>query len=339
MQTILVTGGTGYIGSHTIVELLTDGRFEVISVDNYANSTPEVLNRIEIVVGKRPTHYAIDICDKAALQAVFQAHKIAGVIHFAAHKSVGLSVEMPVMFYQNNITGMLNVLECCQKFGVKAFLFSSSCSVYGNPQALPVTEETPLQPAESPYAFSKVVGERMLSDATKAGILKGLSLRYFNPVGAHISGKLGEVYVSMAPNFVPVIIEAAAGVRKELRVFGTDWNTRDGSCVRDYIHVTDIATGHLQAIDYLLNNPVAPAYDIFNLGSGQGTTVLEAIAAFERVTGIKLPVVLAARRSGDVEAVYSDCIKARTQLGWIPRFGLDEMMASAWQWQQNLSSL
>ncbi|MEL6844015.1 MAG: UDP-glucose 4-epimerase GalE [Bacteroidota bacterium] len=338
MAAILITGGTGYIGSHTAIELIKGGRYEVISIDNYQNSSARTLDRIEAITGKRMINYDIDATDRAAVEAVFEKHpEIAGVIHFAALKAVGESVDKPLQYYANNFGSLINLLHCCEKYEVKGFIFSSSCSVYGNIDQLPVTEASPLAETESPYAHTKLVGERIIQDFTHATEnVNTIALRYFNPVGGDESGLNGEDPVNRPSNLVPVITMVAAGLVPKLTVFGGDYDTRDGSCIRDYIHVTDIAQAHIKAMDYLLEGRNESQYELFNLGSGNGVTVFEAINAFEKITGKSLNYEVGPRREGDVVAIYSDSSHAKERLGWEANRGIDEMMASAWKWQENL---
>lgn len=338
MSTILITGGTGYIGSHTAIEIIQEGRYQVVSIDNYSNSSAKTLDRIETITGKRMQNYAIDACDLSAVEKVFEAHPdIVAVIHFAALKAVGESVEQPVRYYQNNFLSLLNMIHSCEKFGVANLIFSSSCSVYGNIDELPVTENTPVAETESPYAHTKLVGERILRDAVKASEqLKVIALRYFNPVGGHKSGLNGEDPINRPSNLVPVITLVAAGKIPKLTVFGGDYDTRDGTCIRDFIHVTDIALAHLKAVDYLVAGKNEARYEMLNLGSGEGVSILEAIHAFESVTGQQLNYEIGPRREGDVISIYSDSSKAKERLGWVAERGINEMMASAWKWQETL---
>jgi UDP-glucose 4-epimerase len=339
MASILVTGGCGYIGSHTIVELLRQGRFSVISADNLSNASEKTLDRIEALTGQRVRNYATDLSDREGVEEIFRNHPdIAGVIHFAALKSVGESVEKPLFYYENNILSLTRLLDACLRHGVKQFIFSSSCSLYGNIQQLPVNEDTPLSEPESPYAYTKLVGERILKDVVRiAPGLKAIALRYFNPVGADASGLIGEVPLGRPSNLVPAITQAASGWIPQMTVFGGDYDTRDGSCVRDYIHVSDIADAHLMALDYLMEGKNEAPFEVYNLGSGQGVTVLEAIHAFEAASGIRPPYVIGPRRAGDVVAIYSDSSRAKARLGWEARRDIAEMMASAWKWQQRLN--
>jgi UDP-glucose 4-epimerase len=338
MSKILITGGTGYIGSHTAIEIIAGGKYSVVSVDNYVNSSPRTLDRIAEITGQRMENHEVDACDLDALREVFRHHPdLVGVIHFAALKAVGESVEQPLLYYQNNFLSLINITRCCEEFQVPNLIFSSSCSVYGNIDQLPVTEQTPVAEAESPYANTKVVGERILKDAIQASAkLNVISLRYFNPVGGHDSGLNGEDPINPPNNLVPVITRVAAGLIPQMTVFGGDYDTRDGSCIRDYIHVTDIAIAHIKALDYLLEGRNAERYELFNLGTGDGVSVLEAIEAFERNTGQKLNYRIGDRRAGDVVAIYSDSSLAKEKLGWVAERGIDEMMASAWKWQQHL---
>lgn len=334
MSKILVTGGCGYIGSHTLVDLIDNG-FEVISIDNLVNASASILDGVKSITGKTVQNYPVDLCDKGATRAVFQAHPdIAGIIHFAALKYVGESVEKPLLYFQNNLDSLLNILECMLEFGVNHIIFSSSCSVYGNATELPVTESTPFQKAESPYARTKQMGEQILEDVCfqEKGI-NAVILRYFNPAGAHETTLIGEA-ATAATNLVPVITETAAGKRASMTVFGADYPTRDGSCVRDYIHVMDLANAHTKAIQYLLANQQESNCEIFNLGIGEGVTVLEAIQAFEDVSGQKLNYILGPRRAGDVVAIYANNDRAVQRLGWQAKRSISDIMRSAWEWEQ-----
>lgn len=335
MKKVLVTGGCGYIGSHTIVDLIDNG-FEVVSIDNLVNSKEEVLERIYQITGRRVRNYVVDLCDRDATQQVFAAHPdMVGVIHFAALKSVGESVEQPLRYYHNNINSLINVLECMAEFEVPHFIFSSSCSVYGNTTALPVVEDTPLQQAESPYGHTKQIGEEIIRAFSNISPnMRFILLRYFNPAGAHPSALIGEDPSNPASNLVPVITETAAGKRSEMTVFGDDYPTRDGSCIRDYIHIMDLANAHTKALQYLLADKQQTGCDVFNLGIGEGASVLEAIHAFERVTGQSLNYRIGPRRPGDVVAVYANNDKAARLLSWQPRFGIEEIMRTAWEWEK-----
>lgn len=335
MKKVLVTGGCGYIGSHTVVDLLENG-FEAVSIDNLSNSSEEVLEGIYRITGKRVKNYAVDLCDWDATQQVFSAHPdFAGIIHFAALKSVGESVEQPLRYFRNNLDGLLNLLQCAREFDVPHFIFSSSCSVYGNTQALPVMEDTPFEEAQSPYGRTKQMGEQIIRDfSAVTPNMRYIILRYFNPAGAHESALIGEAPTNPASNLVPVITETAVGKRPELVVFGNDYPTRDGSCIRDFIHIMDLAGAHTLSLRYLIDKRQKQVWDVFNLGIGEGVTVLEAVHAFERATGQKLNYRIGPRRMGDVVAVYADNKKAASLLGWRPRFGIDEIMRTAWNWEQ-----
>ena len=334
MAKVWLTGGTGYIGSHTYVDLL-EGGHTVFSTDDYSNSSPEVLENITAITGKEANNYEVDICDLEALEAVIQSEgKIDAVIHFAAFKAVGESVEQPLKYFKNNLVGLIHVLEMCKRYAISHMIYSSSCTVYGNPKELPVTEDTPILPAASPYGLTKQMGEDIiLSSLMDAGIGSVL-LRYFNPAGAHESGKIGEDPRNAALNLVPVITETAIGKRKEMAVFGSDYPTRDGTCVRDYIHVSDLARAHTLALEYALEHVPSGSWDVFNLGVEQGVTVLEAIQAFERVSGQKLNYKMGPRRPGDVVAIFADASKARDRLGWVPLRDIREIMRTAWEWEK-----
>lgn len=338
-HTILVTGGAGYIGSHTLVALSEMTGYKIVSADNYSNSSAETYARIKSITGKEIDHIEVDLADKEQAEKIFKKFPgITGIIHFAAYKSVPESVSKPLAYYHNNINSLLNLLELGAKYKVGHFIFSSSCSVYGNISELPVNENTPVGKVESPYAYTKVVGEKILEDTlTASADMKGIALRYFNPVGAHETGKLGELPNQRPNNLVPVITQTAIGKIQQMQVFGSDYPTRDGTCIRDYIHVCDIAEAHVKALNLLIEDEQQKKYDIINLGSGQGVTVLEAIHAFEKVSGKKLNYVLTDRRAGDVEAIYSDCTKAEKVLKWKARRTLPEMMSSAWEWELNLA--
>ena len=339
MSKILITGGTGYIGSHTAIEILSQGRYDLLSIDNQVNSSRETIQRVEHIAGQPFHNHAVDLCDLPALREIFEANPdIVGVIHFAALKAVGESVEQPLRYYHNNFESLVNVLQCCEDYGVNNFIFSSSCSVYGNIDDLPVTEATPTSTTESPYAETKLVGERIIQDFARISEkVQCIALRYFNPVGAHASGLNGEDPINKPNNLVPVITRTASGIIPQMAVFGGDYPTRDGTCIRDYIHVTDIALAHLKAMDYLIDGKNEAQYERFNLGSGNGVTVLEAIEAFEKASGVKLNYVIGDRRPGDVVAIYSDSSLAKEKLGWVAERDIDEMMASAWKWQEQLN--
>jgi UDP-glucose 4-epimerase len=338
LSCVLVTGGAGYIGSHTIIELFAAGVQTVISVDNYLNSTPATYDRMEAVTGKKVIHYDADISHPGHLKAIFAKHpEIDGVIHFAALKAVGESVEKPMLYYRNNLDGLIQILDCVAEAGVKSFIFSSSCTVYGQPDSYPVDETTPLREPESPYGYTKLVGERMIRDFAASGnSCRFVLLRYFNPVGAHPSGLIGELQEQKPNNLVPIVTMSAAGILSEIVVHGGDYPTRDGTCIRDYIHVSDIADAHVKSLQYAAQSMSDGQVDIFNLGSGEGASVLEVLSAFERINGLKLNYRIGPRRPGDITAIFSDSSKAENTLGWKPRFGIDDMMRSAWKWQQHL---
>lgn len=337
MQTIVVTGGAGYIGSHTIIELLNQTSLNVVSVDNYSNSNPGAYERVTKITGKDFTKLEFDLCDKNALEKNLSTIKnIAGIIHFAAFKSVPDSVADPLKYYHNNIASLINILNFAKTNNIHNFIFSSSCSVYGNATQLPVTEETPLQKAESPYGHTKQMGEEILEFFCKSNPdFKAVVLRYFNPVGAHVTGLNGELPINRPNNLAPIITQTAVG-KNSLTVFGNDYNTRDGYCIRDYIHVSDIADAHLKAFDLIDKNQNSKQLSLYNLGTGNGVSVLEVIKAFEKVSGLKLNYTVGNRRQGDVVAVYANNDKARNELNWSPKYNLDDMMLSAWKWQQTL---
>lgn len=333
MAKILVTGGTGYIGSHTIVDLLENG-FDVISIDNYSRSTTIALAGIEKITGKKIKNYTVDLKNFDETQAVFQENTdIDGIIHFAAYKAVGESVAEPLMYYENNMFGLINLLKCVQEFAVPHFVFSSSCTVYGNPDVIPVTESSAIKTAESPYGATKQMGEVIIRDFTKAMSTNTILLRYFNPVGAHPSGLIGELPVGKPQNLVPAITQTAIGKLPKMLVHGTDYPTKDGSCVRDYIHVSDIAHAHTLAVQYLMDDKNETNCDVFNLGTGDGVSVLEAIHTFEEVSNLKLNYEIGPRRAGDVIAIYANNDAAVTKLGWKIKYGIKEMMDTAWKWE------
>lgn len=335
MSKVLVTGGCGYIGSHTIVDLIDNG-FEVVSVDNLSNSSESVLNGIEAITGKRVKNYNIDLCWEEATHQLFEDHPdIEGVIHFAALKLVGESVQQPIRYFRNNLNSLLNLLDCMARHGTPHLIFSSSCSVYGNTTDLPVTEDTPLQEAESPYARTKQMGEQIIRDFARVHPAhKSILLRYFNPAGAHESALIGEAPTNPASNLVPVITETAIGKRREMIVFGDDYDTRDGSCIRDYIHVMDLANAHTKALQYLQKGKNTDNLEVFNLGIGEGVTVLEAINAFMMVTAQPLAYRLGERRPGDVVAIYANNDRAARRLGWEPKRDIRDIMRTAWEWEK-----
>jgi UDP-glucose 4-epimerase len=336
MKKILVTGGGGYIGTHTLVDLIEHG-YDVYCVDNYSNSNRAMLQRVETITGKSIASFDFDLCDRAITRAFFEEHPVDGIIHFAALKSVPDSVDAPLKYYKNNLESLLNLMECVQDFNVKFLVFSSSCSVYGNVNKLPVTESTPFSIPESPYAATKQMGEQMLRDFSLNNTgCKIILLRYFNPVGAHPSALIGELPTGKPNNLVPVITQTAIGIIEKMYVWGSDYPTRDGSGIRDYIHVCDIARAHTLALDYMIDNKNSEPLEVFNLGIGEGVSVLEAIHSFEKVTGVKLNYEIGPRRTGDVVAVYADNTKAKERLGWEPKYGLDETMRTSWAWQKGL---
>lgn len=337
---ILVTGGTGYIGSHTVVELQEAG-FEVTIIDNLSNSNIEVLDNIEKITGIKPEFENFDLSDFPKTEDFFRRNTdIDAIIHFAASKAVGESVEKPLLYYRNNLVSLMNLLDCQLKFDVPNIVFSSSCTVYGQPEKLPVTEQTPRKDAESPYGNTKRVNEDILHDAIHAHPeLKGIALRYFNPVGAHPSALIGELPLGVPQNLVPFITQTAAGLREELRVFGNDYNTPDGSAIRDYINVVDLAKAHVVAIERLLKSQNKTAYEVFNLGTGKGLSVLEIVESFERATGEKLKYKIVGRRSGDVEKIWADTTFANDELGWKAEKNLDETLLSAWNWEKKIRGI
>ncbi len=338
MTKIIVTGSCGYIGSHTVVDLMQSG-YEVISIDSHINSNKDVLDGIEMITGVKPKHYPVDLCYLQSLEKVFiENPDVSGIIHFAALKSVNESVEKPQLYYFNNLVGMLNLLEMINKYKVAHFIFSSSCSVYGQANELPVTEFTPLQEAECPYAYTKQAGERILQDICLADkTIQCIILRYFNPAGAHSSNMIGESSINVASNLVPVITETAIGKRESFTVFGSDYNTIDGTCVRDYIHVMDIARAHTIAIQYVETKKNNSNCEVYNLGAGIGLSVLQVIHAFEKVTGQKLNYKIGPRREGDVEAVFANNSLAQSKLTWKPEFDINEILSSAWKWEKKRS--
>jgi UDP-glucose 4-epimerase len=339
-SSIIVTGGAGYIGSHTIIELLQQTNYNIISVDNFSNSNTDTFNRVEKITGKRVKNLNVDICNLEALElALASVENPIGIIHFAAFKSVPQSVTEPLLYYHNNLGSLVNILKICKKLSIENFIFSSSCAVYGNVEKLPVTEITPFKKAESPYANTKQIGEEIVTNFTKSEPnFKSVLLRYFNPVGAHLTGLNGEYPRGRPDNLVPYITQTAAGILQKLTVFGGDYDTRDGSCIRDYIHVSDIADAHVKALNYLIDNKQKQATSIFNLGTGNGVSVLEAINSFEKVSSHKLNYEVGPRRAGDVINIYANNDFAKKELNWIPKFNLDDMMLSAWKWQEQLAT-
>lgn len=337
MKRILVTGGLGYIGSHSVVELQQSG-YDVVIVDNLSNSRRDVIDNIEAVTSVRPAFEEVDCTDMAAMQAVFDKYEgIQAIIHFAASKAVGESVQKPLLYYRNNIVSMLNLLELMPRYGVKGLVFSSSCTVYGEPDVLPVTEDAPIKPATSPYGNTKQINEEIIRDFVK--VTEGVSaimLRYFNPIGAHPSALLGELPNGVPQNLVPYITQTAIGIRKELSVFGDDYDTPDGSCIRDYINVVDLAKAHVVAIDRILAGKQDERVEVFNIGTGRGLSVLELVDLFQKATGVKLDYKIVGRREGDIEKVWADPRKANEVLGWKATTPVDETLLSAWRWQEKL---
>jgi UDP-glucose 4-epimerase len=335
---ILVTGGLGFIGSHTVVELQNEG-FEVVIIDNLSNSTASVLDGIVAITGKLPLFEKIDVREKAALQDFFKRHNdIEGVIHFAASKAVGESVENPLLYYENNINSLVYLLQELQQKPEANFIFSSSCTVYGQAEKMPITEDASIQIAMSPYGNTKQIGEEIITDVAKVSNIKTILLRYFNPIGAHPSTELGELPIGVPQNLVPFITQTGYGLRKELAVYGNDYPTPDGTAIRDYIYVVDLAKAHVIALQRLINNKNSEKVETFNLGTGKGSSVLEVIAAFEKVSGQKLPYKIVDRREGDVISAYANTDKANTILGWTAKSTLEEAMESAWKWEQKIRS-
>lgn len=330
---ILVTGGTGFIGSHTVVELINSGYTPII-VDDLSNSSPQIVDQIETITGVRPAFFEFDLCDsKSTSEFIAQNKDIEGVIHFAAFKSVGESVQNPLKYYRNNLYSLVNLLESLSKQPV-SFVFSSSCTVYGEPEQLPVTEEAPVKEAESPYGNTKQISEEILLDTTKANEkLKVIALRYFNPVGAHSSALIGELPTGVPQNLVPYITQAAIGKRGDIVVHGNDYNTPDGTCIRDYIHVVDLAKAHIAALRSMEKNDVENRFKVYNIGTGKGSSVLEVIHAFEEATGVKANYKMGPRRAGDVEQIFGEVVKAERELSWKAELDLPIMMSSAWAWE------
>lgn len=332
-QKILVTGGLGFIGSHTVVALQQKG-FEVIIIDDLSNSRIEVLEGIHSISGVQPTFYQIDLRDKQDVKQVFRDHKITGVIHFAASKAVGESVEKPLLYYGNNLISLVNLLEEMVENKSENIIFSSSCTVYGQADKLPITENAPTKPAESPYGNTKQIGEEILRDVANVEMMNVIALRYFNPIGAHETAKIGELPLGVPQNLIPFVTQTAAGIRKELSVFGDDYPTPDGTAIRDYIHVVDLAEAHVAALGRLLERKNKSKFETFNVGTGRGSSVLEVIHAFEKVSGKKLNYKIVGRREGDVIAAYADTSLVQKELGWTSKLTLEDALDSAWKWQQ-----
>lgn len=335
---ILVTGGTGYIGSHTVVELQKSG-FDALIIDNLSNSSEVIVKQISRITGKKPLFEKLDMCDLPSLEAFFRQHRdIRGVIHFAAYKAVGESVNEPLKYYRNNLISLINLLECMQLLDTRNLVFSSSCTVYGQPDELPVTEKAPVKAAISPYGNTKQISEEIIRDTVRQKPVNAISLRYFNPIGAHESALIGELPIGVPDNLVPYITQTAIGKRDKLTVFGNDYNTPDGTCIRDYIYVGDLARAHVVAVERMLGEISQDPYEVFNLGTGTGYSVLEAINTFEKVSGVKLNWTFSGRRPGDIEQVWADTTLANIRLGWKAEKGLDVMMDTAWKWEQNLAA-
>ncbi len=335
---ILVTGGLGFIGSHTVVELQSEG-FEVVIIDNLSNSSEEVLKGIVAISGKTPLYEKLDLREKATVQNFFKKHNdIAGVIHFAASKAVGESVENPLLYYENNINTLVYLLQELQQKQDANLIFSSSCTVYGQAEKMPITEDASIQVAMSPYGNTKQIGEEIITDVTKVTNINAILLRYFNPIGAHPTAEIGELPIGVPQNLVPFITQTGFGLRKELSVYGDDYPTPDGTAIRDYIHVVDLAKAHVIAMQRLLNKKNLAKVETFNLGTGTGSSVLEVINAFEKVSGQKLPYKIVDRREGDITSAYANTDKANDVLGWKAKSTLEEAMASAWKWEQKIRS-
>ena len=334
---ILVTGGTGYIGSHTTVELMNE-EFDVVIIDNLYNSEKDVIDSIAKITGIKPALEILDICDTNRLETFFSNNSdIAAIIHFAAFKAVGESVNKPLDYYKNNLVSLINLLSEMKKHQIANFVFSSSCTVYGQPESLPVTENSPLMPATSPYGNTKQIGEEIIRDTVLSdNSIKAIALRYFNPIGAHPSAHIGELPRGTPENLVPYITQTAIGLRDELRVFGNDYNTPDGYCIRDYLHVVDLAKAHVVAVKRLIDGKNKSDFEVFNLGSGKGVSVMEAIEAFERVSGVKLKYKVVGRRAGDIEKIWADPGYANKELGWKTESSLDEAMKTAWEWEMKI---
>lgn len=333
MKKILVTGGLGYIGSHTVVELQKTG-YQVVIIDNLSNSSLDVLEGITDITKTPPTFERLDLREKAAVSDFFKRNNdIDGIIHFAASKAVGESVDRPLLYYENNLNTLIYLLQECNTHHINNFIFSSSCTVYGEPDSLPITEDAPVKPATSPYGNTKQIAEEILKDTCFVSSLKTIALRYFNPIGAHETALIGELPAGVPQNLVPFITQTAAGVREQLSVFGDDYPTEDGSCIRDYIHVVDLAKAHVIALERLLSEKNKSNYEVFNLGTGRGSSVLEVVNSFEKTTGEKLNYKIVDRRPGDVISVYADTKKANEELGWKAQKTMEEALASAWKWE------
>ena len=335
---VLVTGGLGFIGSHTVVELQNEG-FDVVIIDNLSNSSEEVLNGIVSITGKTPVFEKMDLREKPAVQDFFKKHSdIAGVIHFAASKAVNESVENPLLYYENNINTLVYILQELQNKHEANFIFSSSCTVYGEAEKMPITEDAPIQPALSPYGNTKQIGEEIINEVCKVSNVNSILLRYFNPMGAHPSAEIGELPIGVPQNLIPFITQTGIGLRQELSVYGDDYPTPDGTCIRDYIHVVDLAKAHVIALQRLINKKNLAKVETFNLGTGTGSSVLEVINTFEKVSGQKLPYKIVGRREGDIISAYANTDKANQVLGWKAQSTLEQALASAWKWEQKIRS-
>jgi len=332
MKKILVTGGLGFIGSHTVVELQQAG-YEVVIIDNLYNSKIEVLDSITSITSIKPSYFNIDLRNKIAVEDFFKNNKIDGIIHFAASKAVGESVKNPLLYYENNISTLVYLLKEMKKHKLSNFIFSSSCTVYGQADELPITENAPTKPAESPYGNTKQIGEEIIRESCKANGLKAIALRYFNPIGAHETANIGELPIGVPQNLIPFVTQTAAGIRKELSVFGDNYPTKDGTAVRDYIHVVDLAKAHIAALERLLKNNNKKDFEVFNVGTGTGSSVLEVIQAFEKVSKTKLNYKIVGRREGDITSAYADTALAKVELGWETEKTLEEALLAAWKWQ------
>jgi UDP-glucose 4-epimerase len=332
MKKILVTGGLGFIGSHTVVELQQAG-YEVVIIDNLYNSKIEVLDRIISITGIKPSYFNIDLRNKTAVKDFFNTNKVDGIIHFAASKAVGESVKNPLLYYENNISTLVYLLKEMKEHQLSNFIFSSSCTVYGQADELPITENAPVKSAESPYGNTKQIGEEIIKESCKANGLKAIALRYFNPIGAHETAIIGELPLGVPQNLIPFVTQTAAGIRKELSVFGDDYPTKDGTAVRDYIHVVDLAKAHIAALERLLNNGNKKDFEVFNVGTGTGSSVLEVIKAFEKVSNTRLNYKIVARREGDITSAYADTTLAKVELGWETEKTLEQALLAAWKWQ------
>lgn len=338
-ETILVTGGTGFIGSHTVVELQQAG-YNVVIIDNLSNSKADVVDGIEKITGIRPAFENVDCCDMKSMENVFNKYNsIKGIIHFAASKAVGESVQKPLLYYRNNILSLINILELMSQHGVKGIIFSSSCTVYGqpSPENLPVTENAPIQKALSPYGNTKQINEEIIQDYIHSGApIKSVILRYFNPIGAHPTAHIGELPNGVPMNLIPFVTQTAIGIRKQLKIFGNDYNTPDGTCIRDYIYVVDLAKAHVKAMERILEDKGTDSVEIFNIGTGRGISTLEVVEGFEKATGVKVNWEYAPRREGDIEKVWADPAKANNVLGWKAETSLEDTLRSAWKWQVKL---